>query len=154
MNSPQDDPAAGQSGVVDNSDLLVDDDGELLDLEAQPRGTGLLTKVLAGLLLVVLGFLGGVAVGRATAGGAAAGATSGTSGGSGGSSTGGSGAVGGTTGSDSGSVVSSAAPASPLNGPDVGGGSRTPAVAPPSVSFTQPTPGNTGGSGSSPTSAP
>jgi hypothetical protein len=141
MTSPHDEAA---------TDTSVVDDDDFMDFESKPRRTGTLTKVLASLLLVALGFLGGVTVGRSASDTAGAGAVRpASSGGGGGSSTGGTGGGAGSAGSNSGADVSQAAPASSVNGPDLGGSSRTPVVAPPTVITSRPPSANTGGSGAS-----
>ena len=59
MTAPHDDDTATDPvGVVDDGDLMEDD-------WLEPRQTSAFTKVLAGLVLVAIGFLGGVTVGRA-----------------------------------------------------------------------------------------
>ena len=116
MTSSTDDTATEPVGVVDDGDVM---DADWMD---EPRRTGTLTKVLVGLLLVALGFLGGVAVGRSAGGGQAAERpTSGSSGGAGG---GGGAATNGSTGGAGGSAGSSAgagasAGPSAANGPGV-----------------------------------
>jgi hypothetical protein len=128
MTSSTDDTATEPVGVVDDGDVMD------ADWVEEPRRTGTLTRVLVGLLLVALGFLGGVTVGR-SAGGAAptGGSTSGSSGGGGGAATGGStggGAGAGGSGANSG-TGSSVAP-SAANAPG-GASPRTSVVAPPTV---------------------
>jgi hypothetical protein len=134
MTSSTDDTATEPVGVVDDGDVMDAD-----WTEDEPRRTGTLTKALVGLLLVALGFLGGVAVGR-SAGGAAATErpTSGSSGGGGG---GGGAATGGSTGGGAGESAGnsgagvSAAP-SAANEPGVGS-PRSSVAAPPTVIVTR-----------------
>jgi hypothetical protein len=131
MTSPPDETLTEPVDVVDDGDVMDSD-----WMEDEPRRTGTLTKVLVGLLLVALGFLGGVTVGRSAGAAApAGGSTSGSSGGgggggaaTGGSTGGGTGAGGSAANSGTGSSVAPSAANAP------GGASpRTSVVAPPTV---------------------
>ncbi len=134
MTSSTDDTVTEPVGVVDDGDVM---DADWTDDE--PRRTGTLTKVLVGLLLVALGFLGGVAVGR-SAGGAAAsdrptsGSTGGGGGGGGAATNGSTGGAGGSTGAGSGA----GAGAAPSAANEPGGQTpRSSFVAPPPVVVSQ-----------------
>src|SRR5690242_2523940 len=98
MTTPHDDPAT--EPVATQHDSEQDVDADFLDQEwLEPRRGSMATKVLVGLLLVALGFLAGVSVGRAGADAAVARSAAGTTSARG---TGGGGGGGGAQGTQNG----------------------------------------------------
>lgn len=109
MTTPHDDPATEPVTTQRESEQDVDPEADFLDEEwLEARRTSPVTKVLVGLVLVALGFLAGVSVGRGAADAAsarsAAGPTSVRTAGGGGGGAAGSQGGGGSNGSGGGSA--------------------------------------------------